>query len=82
MSADIAQIVRTTATHIHGVGIFVLLDIYFVESRVRIVTHPKHNSAHEFIMFYQFRKTDSMNFFPSTDHFFGTVVVSKLQQMW
>jgi hypothetical protein len=81
VATNIAQVIGTAATERKGAGVFIFLDVNFVEGGVVIVFHPKGNRAHQFIMFQEFHVTDGVDLLPPADDLIGSVIVHKFQQV-
>ena len=56
--------------------IIYFLNINFVKSGIAIIFNTKHSGAKEIIIFYQFNKTDRMNFFSATNHFISSMGIN------
>jgi hypothetical protein len=79
--ANISQVVRTTAPHIHSTVVFIFLYVNFVESGIGIVSNPEHNRTHQVVMLNELNKANCVNFFSTANHLFCSMIVSKLEQM-
>jgi hypothetical protein len=55
--ADIAEVIRTTATQRHQFGVGIFLDVHFVESVVAIVLYAKNNAAGKLVVLHHFNIT-------------------------
>lgn len=79
--ADIAQVIRATATKCHPLGVGIFLDIHFIKSIVRIILDTEYDAPHQFIMFHQFHKAHGVNFLSPPDDLVGPVIVDVLGNM-
>jgi hypothetical protein len=76
MSADVAHIIGTIASHGNLLGVCIFFNIYFIKGIVAVIFHAKDDGAHELVMFHHFHETGKMNFFTPANHLFSAVVVN------
>ena len=79
--AYIAQIIRAATPQCHRFGIGIFLNVHFIKCAVIVVLHPKNNRTGQFIVFYQFNKSELINFFSSSDNLFGAIIINMLDDM-
>jgi hypothetical protein len=81
MAANISQVIRAAAAYRQRAGIFIFLDMDFVESSIIIIFYTKGYGTHQFIMFQKFNISNSMDLFTPPDDLIGSVIVYKFQQV-
>ena len=81
MPANIPQVIGACTTHGGGPGILEFLNINFVIGGIAVVFYPEHGRTEQVIILYQFDETNSMNFFPSADHFVSSMGVNVLDKV-
>src|SRR5215212_10094813 len=82
MAANVTEIIRACASQRQRFRILKFLDINLVISRVAVILYPENGRAKKVIIFNQFYKSNSVNFFPPPYHLIRSMGIYVLQKMW
>src|ERR1700737_3308769 len=81
MTTNITQVIWASATKRKRFGIFYFLYVNFIEGAITVILHAEYCRAKQIIIFYQFHKSNSVNFFSAPDHFISSMSINIFDQV-